>query len=490
MKGRRRILLFAGVGIFVAIPGWAQTADSPPGGPPAEPLPSTHFSGAPPLAPPPAAYRKPGGTPPDETSTTPATTQATTQTTTQATTQALSLQEAEKIAIENHPQIQIAQHRAGYAAALVKQAQSAYFPQATGSLTGVVAETDSRIAAGGLNNPIVFDRFAAGAYVSQYVTDFGRTQALVRSSGQHARAEEANVGASRADVLLQVHQAYFGALRAKAVLTVAQRTVEARRLVSDQVSVMAKNQLKSGLDVAFANVDFSQSQLLLIQAQNDLQASYAQLSAALGSRAQNIYELAEMPPPAAPPGEFAEVLQAAFQNRPELASQHLEVDSAHSYATAERDLWFPTMTAAGVAGLAPYRADQLGSRYAAAGFNVNIPVFNGHLFSSLRTEANEQYRAQQQALRDLEDRIARDVRTAWLNAGSAFQRLAVTEQLLNQARLGEDLAGERYRMGLSSIIELSQAQLNLTQAQIVEASAKYEYEARSSELLYQQGLLR
>src|SRR5271168_1470488 len=167
MKGRRRILLFAGVGIFVAIPGWAQTADSPPGGPPAEPPPYTRFSGAPPLAPPPAAYRKPGGTPPDETSTTPATTQTTTPATTPATTQALSLPEAEKIAIENHPQIQIAQHRAG---------------------------------------------FAAGAYVSQYVTDFGRTQALVRSSGQHARAEEANVGASRADVLLQVHQAYFGAL--------------------------------------------------------------------------------------------------------------------------------------------------------------------------------------------------------------------------------------------------------------------------------------
>jgi outer membrane protein len=185
-----------------------------------------------------------------------------------------------------------------------------------------------------------------------------------------------------------------------------------------------------------------------------------------------------------------QVLQEAFQNRPELASQRLEVSSARSYATAERDLWFPSLSAAGAAGLTPYRADQLSSRYAAIGFNVNIPVFNGHLFGSLRTQANEEYRAQQQFLRDLEDRIARDVRTAWLNAGSAFQRLSVTEQLLNEAKLAEDLASSRYRMGLSSIIELSQAQLNLTQAQIAEASAKYEYQVRTSELLYQQGHLR
>jgi outer membrane protein len=200
--------------------------------------------------------------------------------------------------------------------------------------------------------------------------------------------------------------------------------------------------------------------------------------------------LAESAVPAAPPADFSQVLQEAFQSRPELASQRLEVNSAHSYATAERDLWFPSMAAAGAAGLTPYRADQLGSRYAAVGFNVNIPVFNGHLFSSLRTEANEQYREQQQTLRDQEDRIARDVRTAWLNAGSAFQRLSVTEQLLAEAKLGEDLARERYKMGLSAIVELSQAQLNLTQAQIAEASAKYEYQARIAELLYQQGLLR
>ena len=479
MRARRRVLLVAAVAVAGAMPARGQTPDASP----TAPLPGT-----PPVARPAAPFAAPRAV---------ATIAQMTAAQAPGTPAqsapgvvALNLPDAERIAVQSHPQLQIAEHRANYAAAQVKQVQSLYFPQASGNVTGVVAENDSRISAGALNNPQIFDRFAYGAYVTQYVTDFGRTQALVRSSNQHAKAQAADVDTSRADVLLQVHEAYFGVLRAKVVLTVAQQTVKDRQLISDQVAVMAQNQLKSGLDVAFANVDLSQAQLLLIQAQNDLQASYANLSNALGNREQSTYELAELPTPAAPSIDFVELLQAAFQNRPELAGQRLEVDAAHSYAVAERDLWFPTMTAAGAAGLAPYRADQLTSRYAAAGFNINVPVFNGHLFSSLRTQANEEFRAQQQSLRDLEDRIARDVRTAWLNARSAYDRLAVTEQLLNQAKLGEDLASQRYKMGLSSIIELSQAQLNLTQAEIAAATAKYEYQARTSELLYQQGLLR
>ena len=89
----------------------------------------------------------------------------------------------------------------------------------------------------------------------------------------------------------------------------------------------------------------------------------------------------------------------------------------------------------------------------------------------------------------MQNRIARDVQTAWLNANSAFQRLSVTDQLLNEANQSLDLAQSRYQLGLSSIIELSQAQLNQTQAQIEQASAKYDFHARVSALNYQLGAL-
>ena len=90
----------------------------------------------------------------------------------------------------------------------------------------------------------------------------------------------------------------------------------------------------------------------------------------------------------------------------------------------------------------------------------------------------------------MQDRIARDVRTTWLSANSAFQRLSVTAQLLNQATQALNLAQARYQLGLSSIVELTQAQLNLTQAQIEQASAKYDYQVQLQVLKYQNGSLR
>jgi outer membrane protein len=409
-----------------------------------------------------------------------------------APAQTLTLAEAERIAIQNHPQIQAAQDLAEAASQRVRQARSAYYPTANGSLTGVEAENNSRIAAGGLNNPIVYDRYSNGVEVNQLVTDFGRTHELVKSSNLRAKAEAENVVTSRASVLLRVDATFYAVLKAQAVLRVAQETVKARQLVADQISELAKNKLKSGLDVSFANVDLAQSQLLLVQAQNDLQASNAALADALGSADQRTFQLAEperTEPPAAP-GEMSTALQEALRDRPELISQRLNVSSAKSYVTAERDLWLPTISAVGAAGLTPVHATELSPRYAAGGFNVNIPIFNGHLYDALRGEADAQARAQEQYLRAEQNGIVRDVQRAWLDANSGYQRLGLTNQLLEQATKALELAQERYKLGLSSIIELSQAQLNQTQAEIAQASARYDYQAELAALAFQSGQIR
>jgi len=401
----------------------------------------------------------------------------------------LTLEQAEQVALKNHPQVQAAVSLAAAAESQVTEQRSAYYPTAFGSVTAVGAENNSRIAAGALNNPIIYDRYANGLTVDQLVTDFGRTRALVRSSSQHAQATQQSVVNTRADVLLNVDRAYFQVLKAGTVLRVAQETVKDRQLVSDQVTELEKNKIKSGLDVSFANVDLAQAKLLLIQAQNDLDTSYAQLSAALGYGETRTFELSEEPLPAAPPANFSDLLQQAVTNRPDLATLRLDALSAHSYATAERDLWFPTISAASTAGLTPVGADQLAPRYAAGGVNVNIPIFNGRLFNALHSEANSRARADDQFVRDLQDRIVRDVRTAWLNANANYQALAVAAQLLQSATDALDLAQSRYKLGLSSIIELSQAQLNLTQAQLTSATAKYDYQTQLSVLNYQIGAL-
>jgi outer membrane protein len=256
------------------------------------------------------------------------------------------------------------------------------------------------------------------------------------------------------------------------------------------VGALAKVNLKSGLDVSFANVNLSDAKLLLLSAQNDLRASFADLSNALGTREPQSYELVEPASSGEPPADAAPLIRTSLLARPDVLSARADYNSALRFTAAEADLRKPTISAVASTGVAPEHADQIKDRYAAAGVNVNVPVFNGHLFSARQSEAELRAQAQAQVVRSLENRVAHDVTTAVLNAATAYQRLALTAELVQQATLSLDLAQARYNLGLSSIVELSQAELNLTSAQIAGSSAKFDYELQRAVLDYQMGVVR
>jgi outer membrane protein len=404
--------------------------------------------------------------------------------------QPLSLHDAEARALQNHPQVLAGQYTAQAGAEATREARSAFFPTAYGSVTGAEAQDGSRIAAGALNNPIILDRAAVGVAVSQLLTDFGRTSDLVQTASLRAQALQQSAVTDRADVLLRVDRAYFSALRTQAILRVAQDTVSARQLVADQIGALAQSNLKSGLDVSFAKVNLSEAQLLLLQARNDQAAAFAALAAALGQPDAPAYVLTEEPLPAAPPPDAATLIAQALRDRPDVAAERLARESALRFADAERALWFPTISALGAAGLAPYHQAGINSPYSAIGVNVSVPLTNGGLFSARHAEATLRARAEAERVRDLENRVSRDVRVALLDAQGAFQRLDLTNQLLEQAALSQELAEARYNLGLSSIVELTQAQLNKTRAEIEQASARYDYQARIATLHYQIGSLK
>ncbi|HEV3141193.1 MAG TPA: TolC family protein [Vicinamibacterales bacterium] len=403
---------------------------------------------------------------------------------------ALTLKEAEQRAVDGHPLIRAGQYAALSAGETVREARSAYFPTAVASLTGAGAQDGTRIAAGGLNNPTILDRFAGGFAFSQLITDFGRTSQLVSSASLSADSRTKDVEARRADVLLQVDRAYFDALRAQAVLKVAQQTVDARKVVADQVTALAESNLKSGLDVSFAKVNLSEAQLLLVQAQNDVDASYAALAAAMGQPTRTVYQLTDEEAPPGPPDEADSLVARALRDRPDVASQRMASQAAQAFATAERNLWMPSLSFVGAAGFTPYHQIGLNDRYSAAGVNVTIPLSNGSLFAARHADAAFRAQAQEQTTRDFENRVARDVTIAWLDARTTYQRLDLTRQLLAQASDALELAQARYNLGLSSIVELTQAQLSKTAAEIGQATARYDYQARVATLRYQTGELK
>lgn len=402
----------------------------------------------------------------------------------------LTVSQAEQLAIRNNPRISVARLLALAQAQVTREVRSAEMPTATTSLTAVGAHDGSRITAGALNNPIVYNRAAGGLTVSQLITDFGRTHNLVLSAQSNARAELENQRATELDIVLTVDQAFYHALSAHAVLKVAQQTVTQRQNTVDQVSALANQKLRSDLDLSLADVQLSQAKLLLVDAQNAAQEAMASLNAVLGSETDQQYTLVDEtngnPQPA--PQDPEAMVQMAFSARPDLAALNDTSLSARQYSKAERDLRMPTISALAAAGGTPVRADQIQSSwYGAAGASINIPVFNGFLFNARAREAALRANAADERVRDMRDEIARDVRTAVLHAQAAFQKLGVTEELLNQSNLALDLAQARYKLGLSGIVELSQAQLAQTEAEIAHANARYSYQTALAEVRFQTG---
>lgn len=400
--------------------------------------------------------------------------------------QRMTLEEAEAIALKNHPAITAAQFSAEAAEEGPVQANAARYPVVQGSLTGAGAPENSRLAAGALNNPVIYSRLATGFSVNQMLLDFGRTSNLVASSRSRAQAEQERANATRNQILLEVDRAYFEVLRSQAVLRVAEATVGSRQLVADQVTELQRARLKSGLDVSFANVSLEEAKLLVASAKNNVAASKANLSAALGYQQTQPLELAEEPfriEPLALP----ELVERALRNRPDLKAGGLDVEAAQRFAKAEKARSYPQVNAIASAGWIPEGSEALRSGFGAVGLNVTLPFLNGGLYKSQQTEALLRERAARERVKDLENRIVRDIQVALLNVNTSAERTELSRRLLEQASQALELAQARYDLGLSSIVELSQAQLAQTSAAIQNTNAKYEYQLNRSVLNYHIG---
>jgi outer membrane protein len=403
----------------------------------------------------------------------------------------LTREDAERMALTNNPRVSVSHLLALAEHQVVRQARSGELPQLQGSITAQDANDASRVSSGSLSASRLFTRAGAGINFSQLISDFGHTTNLVASSKLQERAQQANVLATREDIVLITDQAFYNTLEAQALLQVAKQNVGLRQATQSQVNQLTQNKLRSTLDLTFANVNLSQAQLLQLDAQNNADAAMAALDEVLGLEHPMQYILvdnAKTNPP--PPPDEQTLIDLAIKQRPDLQSLDLTRQSQEKFSRAQRDQMFPTISAIGTVGTTPIRNDQyyVSSWDGAIGANLNIPIFNGFLYSAQAREAQFQAQATGQQTRELKDRIVRDVQTAWLDANNAFRRLGVTAELLNQANQSLALAQTRYKLGLSSIVELSQAQLQQTEAEITNTNAQYQYRLTLAALNFQTGV--
>ncbi len=388
----------------------------------------------------------------------------------------LTLSDAEAHALKNEPHLLAEEFRTQAANKRVTESRAGYFPQLSANLTAVDANGDSAVAAGALTTSSISARAAGGASLVQMITDFGHTPNLVQSSRFQASAAGQDQESIRQSILMEVREAYFAAQAAESVRKTAQAVLDFRKVTLRQLTALAQSQLRSTLDVQFAQVMTSEAEIAVVRAESNEEKAQAQLAASMGEEGNTVYALIDEPVPTSPDADPAGYISEAIANRPDLKAFQLRSESAMHEAKAERDLNFPTVNALATGGEVPVHDPTLHHDYGAVGLNINIPVFNGGLYTARAAEAKLQARAADQdaSLRKVE--IVRDVRMTWADARDAYLQIDVTQRLLDQANVAMRLAQARYDAGLGSIVELNQAELNQTSALITAASARFDYQ--------------
>lgn len=402
----------------------------------------------------------------------------------------LTRQQAEQLAIKNNPRISasklvaLAQHQ------VYRETRSQYLPQFYGGMVAEQADNGSRYSVDGLRTTRLLTHAGGGVTMEQLLTDFGHTSNLISSSKLYEKAQNSTAMATQLDIILVTDQVFYNTLESEAVVKTAQQTVRTRQDTEDLISQLTKNKLRSDIDLAFADQDLARANLLLLDAQDQYEKNLDALSSVLGYDHPVNYQLVDdSGAPPLPPVDSDALVKLALQQRPDLMALNYAQQAAAKFSRAQHEQLLPTINTTGVFGGTPVRdASYFNSNwFGAIGVNLNVPIFNGFLYTAEASEASSRAKASKEQLRDMKDRVVRDVNDAWLDTNTSYQKIGVTEKLLNAANLGLDLAKARYQLGLSSIVELSQSQLQQTQAAIQNINARYAYELSLAALNYQIG---
>ena len=402
----------------------------------------------------------------------------------------LTLAEAQNLALQRHPQLLAERFNLDAAREAVNAARAGYLPQISAFADRVFAGSNTRIGATpGLTDPTVIDRGSVGVTASQLVTDFGKTDDLVESARYGAEAQREETAETANSVLLNVTGAYYGVLRAQALLKVADETVNERATLLRRVQAMRDARLKSDLDVSIAQQVVDQANLLHLTARGDLETARAALAEALGSSTIGNGEPVDDHATPPPPTNLEALVEQAMSGNPELAATKESAQAASKLAASARDAFLPTVSVLGYAGYNPLDdpAQRIERSYFAGGIALTLPLYEGGLLQAQEREANAKAEAATQTADETQNRLAQDVETAFAAVNTAYDKITVTDHLVTTARISLRLMQAGFELGRNSVVDLSQAELATTEAEIDAADARYQYLSRLAALEFVTG---
>ena len=398
----------------------------------------------------------------------------------------LSLRDAIQAAVDNNVNVRLLKERIAAAQAQANTSFGALLPNVSGYVSGrnqtvnlgAFGLPSDRLSGLGLRRSVTdpFEVYDARATLVQDIFSLSLIQRWrAAKSGVDVASLEAEV--TKRDVMATVGLLYIEALRADEAVKARQADID----LAQQLVKLAKDRrtagVATGLDVTREEVHLENDRQRLLVAQNDQESARLNLIRALGIdfevRVVLTDELRFVPEQAQTPEQ---VLTIARQQRLELRAQEQRQRLAALSLSSVSSERIPTLSLAGDYGWIGLKPeDALATR--SIGLTFSIPIFDGGRRESRISETRSRVRQESIRMKDVSDQVTLEVRNALLTLESSTQQVAVSEKGLELALKELTFARDRFAAGLTTNIEVTNAQTSVARARDNQIEALFRFNA-------------
>lgn len=391
----------------------------------------------------------------------------------------VSLDECLRYALGNNPKVQAALQDVFASDARIKQAWSSYFPQFSWQ-TGYTKIKQLQLS-DALGQNLVFNYYVLGQIsASQMLYDFGVTQNLVTIRKLDNLGYKIALTGTVNEVVCEVKKAYYNLQYALEARKVAQEMVERYESFYNQARAFYMAGTSPKVDVTIAEVNLSNSKLLLIQAENAVEIAMAKLNNTMGLPYTNRYRISDNLRYNACDITLLEAIDTAKDSRPEFQLADIKVEEARQNVKLVKKSYFPTLT---VEGQYQKGGRSWTSNY---GYNfggyLNFPTINGMLIRNEIKEAKALHSREQANALNTKNNIYYEIQQAYYSMLERKNSIPVAFLGLKQAKENYELSYGRYKVGVGNPVELKEAQVQYQDAMLRYYNSLFQYNTSRAEL--------
>ena len=413
----------------------------------------------------------------------------------------LTIHEAIEIALQKNPSVTESKELTNVAKEQIGVSRGALLPQVgfsgtvfygnaftTNNFQGPVATSlpgtsDSSAATtpGGSTSPIsipfvgneltTFEVYRFSA--NQLLFDFGKTPSQVAASKANYKKTSEDYANTRQQVVLNVRNAYFSYLASRRAIKVAEENVRQNQELLKQAAAFYKEGLRSRVDVTFAESNLANAETELIRAKNLAEVSRVDLMTALGLKTwpfRDVKDVLEVSPRRL---SLEELKEKALKQRPELKRSVYQQQEDQANITGARANFLPSFQGFAARGFEGSRHDLQDQWWIGAG--VNVPLFEGNSNIHALRQAKAQLRSTQANTKSVTLTVIKEVESSYQDLKSAWEVIKSRTKAKEAAAENLRLAWGRYRSGVGSIIEVTDAQIRFAQADLEQVRALFDY---------------